>query len=413
MAGETSRTTTRPLFFYGYVIVFVAIIVFMMTFGANYTFGVFFKPLSTEFGWTKAVTSSAYSILTISAGFLGIFAGRLTDRFSVRIVSIVMGCFLGIGYILMSQINAIWQMYLIYALIIAPGLGGVWPALTSIVPRWFALRRGLMMGVAASGVGIGTLVLPPVISRFIPVYGWRTSYIIMGAFALTVIVLASLFLKRDPHQTGQPLYGEDKLKPDRKPPETGTLSLRQVVRSHLFWMVCLIYFLFGFSLHTIMVHIVPHAIETGIQPETAAELLGIIGATTVVSKLVVGSVSDRLGIKLSLVYNFILLTAGLLWLQAATDLWTLRGFAIAFGFSYGGIMTLQSLLAAELFGLSSLGLIVGCVSFIYTIGSATGPVLSGYIFDVTGSYKVAFLICAILEAAALTVVLTTLGKRKS
>jgi MFS family permease len=115
---------------------------------------------------------------------------------------------------------------------------------------------------------------------------------------------------------------------------------------------------------------------------------------------------------LSLAYNFILLIVALLWLQMTGSLWTLRGFAFAFGFSYGGIMTLQSVLSAELFGLSSLGLILGSVSFLYTIGSATGPLLSGYIFDVTRSYSIAFFICTLLDAVALGVVLTALYKRR-
>ena len=409
---EASSTTKKPGFYYGYIIIMVSVIVMMLTFGVNYTFGVFFKPLLAEFGWTRASTSAAYSISTFLAGFLGIFAGRLTDRFSAKVVSIAGGCFLGIGCILMSQINAIWQFYLVYGLIISAGIGGCWPSLIATVPKWFVLRRGLMTGTAASGIGIGMLVIPPFISRLIPIYGWRTSYIILGTFTLVLIVIAALFMKRDPHQLGQPLYGENRVKQGMKPPAAKMLSFQEMIHSWHFWMVCAIYFCFGFGLHTIMVHIVPHAIETGIHPETAAGLMAVIGGTSVLSKLVVGSASDRIAVRPSLAFNFILLIAALLWLQLAHNLWMLYLFAFAFGFAYGGIMTLQSLLSAELLGLSSLGLILGSVSFIYTIGSAVGPVLSGYIFDVTVSYKIAFLICAILAAVALTVVLTTLGKKR-
>ena len=210
----------------------------------------------------------------------------------------------------------------------------------------------------------------------------------------------------------QPLYGEDRVRQEQKPQAVRMLSYWEMVHAWHFWMVCVIYFCFGVTLHTIMVHIVPHAIETGIPPETAAELMAVIGGSGILSKLMVGTISDRIGVKLSLAYNFILLIAALLWLQVTGSLWTLRGFAFAFGFAYGGIMTLQSLLSAELFGLSSLGLILGSVSFIYTIGSAAGPLLSGYIFDVTNSYSIAFFICTILDAMALVVVLTTLGKRR-
>ena len=399
-------------FFYGYVIVLVSTIVMTMTFGVNYCFGVFFTPLRAEFGWTKAVTSAAYSILTFFAGFLGIFAGRLTDRFSAKVVSIAGGCFLGVGCILLSQISAAWQLYLIYGLVISAGIGGVWPSLTATVPKWFVLRRGLMSGIVVSGVGIGILIVPPLISRLIPEYGWRNSYLILGISSLVLIVTAAMFMRPDPHQKGQSLYGQERVRKEEKPETVRMLSYREMVHNQYFWRVCIIYFCFGVSLHTVMVHIVPHAIETGIPLKTAAELIAVIGGSSILSKLVIGAISDRIGVKLSLVYNFILLIADLLWFQVAGSLWALRAFAFAFGFAYGGIMTMQSVLSAEIFGLGSLGLILGSVTFVYTIGSAVGPLLSGYIFDVTSSYSIAFFFCTILAVVALGVVLTTLSKRK-
>jgi predicted MFS family arabinose efflux permease len=226
------------------------------------------------------------------------------------------------------------------------------------------------------------------------------------------IVTAAMFMRRDPHQNGQSLYGEERIRKEEKPETVRKLSYREMVHNQYFWRVCIIYFCFGVSLHTVMVHIVPHAIETGIPLKSAAELIAVIGGSSILSKLLVGAISDRIGVKLSLACNFILLIADLLWLQVAGSLWTLRAFAFAFGFAYGGIMTLQSVLSAKLFGLGSLGLILGSVTFLYAIGSAVGPLLSGYIFDVTSSYSIAFFVCTILEAVALGVVLTTLGKRR-
>ena len=410
MDSKALHTTTKSPFFYGYIMVLVSTVVMTTTFGLNYSFGVFFTPLRAEFGWTKAVTSAAYSILTFFSGVLGIFAGRLTDRFSAKGVSIAGGCFLGLGCILLSQISAAWQFYLIYGLVISSGIGGVWPSLTATVPKWFIRRRGLMSGIVASGVGIGILVVPPLISRLVPAYGWRNSYIILGISSWLFIVTAAMFMRRDPHQRGQSLYGEETVTKEEKPETVRMLSYREMVHNRYFWRVCIIYFCFGVSLHTVMVHIVPYAIETGIPLKTAAELIAVIGGSSILSKLIIGAISDRIGVKLSLAYNFILLLADLLWLQVTGSLWTLRAFAFAFGFAYGGIMTLQSILSAELFGLNSLGLILGSVNFLYTIGSAVGPILSGYIFDVTSSYSIAFFVCTMLEAVALGVVLTTLGK---
>ena len=149
--------TGKPKFFYGYVIVAVAFIIMMLTFGLNYTFGVFFKPLLAEFGWTKAVTSAGYSLTTVVAGFWGIFAGRLTDRFGSKVVGIAGGCFLGLGFLLMSRIDAVWQFYLFFGIFIGIG-SSVFVPLLSTVARWFARKRSTMTGVVVAGSGVASLL---------------------------------------------------------------------------------------------------------------------------------------------------------------------------------------------------------------------------------------------------------------
>jgi len=406
--------TTKPRFFYGYVIVSAIFVIMLMTFGLNYTFGVFFKPLIAEFGWTRAATSSAYSLCTLVAGFLGIFAGRLSDRFGSKVVGIACGFFLGLGFLLMSQINAIWQLYLFYGLIIAAGIGGIWPSLLPTVAKWFVMRRGLMTGIVNSGIGFGQIIVPPLASRLIYTYDWRPAYIIIGIVTLVFIILAAQFLKRDPRQIGQLPYGEDKVKPEGAVPEVRGFYLQEAIRTRQFWMLCIVYFCFGFCLHTVGVHVVAHAIELGVPPVSAANLLAAIGGASIVGKVVLGSASDRLGVKRSLVFALVLLFVAFLWVQLARELWMLYLFSIIFGFGYAGTMTMQPLLIAELFGLSSLGVLLGSVSFTYTIGGAAGPVLAGYIFDIAGSYSLAFLACAILAFVAiiLTLFLTPLKKNK-
>ena len=404
----------KPRFFYGYIIVSATFVIMMLTFGLNYTFGVFFKPLIAEFGWTRAATSAAFSLGTLVSGFLGIFAGRLSDRFGSRIVGIACGFFLGLGFLLMSQVTAIWQLYLFYGLIIAAGIGGIWPALQPTVAKWFVVRRGLMTGIVASGIGFGQIILPPLTSRLISIYDWRPAYIILGIITLILIIVAAQFLKRDPHQIGQLPYGEDKVKQESPVSEARGFHFQEAIRTRQFWLVGAIYACFGFGLFTVTVHIVPHAIELGIPAISAANILATIGGASIVAKLVLGSASDRLGVKPSLVFALILMSVAFLWLQFAKELWMLYLFGIAFGFAYGGTMTLQPLLAAELFGLSSLGVILGSVTFVYTIGGATGSVVSGHIFDITGSYSLAFLTCAVLAVIALilTPSLTPLNRER-
>jgi MFS family permease len=386
----------------------------ILTFGLNYTFGIFFEPVSAEFGWTRAATSLAYSLSTLVAGFWGIFAGRLSDRFGPRLVMTLGGFLLGLGFLLMSQVNALWQLYLFYGLIIAAGIGGSWPALIPTVAKWFAVRRGLMTGIVVSGIGFGTLAIPPLASGLISIYDWRPAYIIIGIIALVLIILAAQFLKRDPHQIGQLPYGDDAVKHESSISEARGLSFQETIHTRQFWMVCTIYSSFGFGLHTIMVHIVPDAMGTGISAVSAANILATIGGANIIAKIAAGSASDRLGVKSSLVFSFILMLVALLWLQLAEELWMFYLFGVVFGFAYGGIITLQSLLAAELFGLSSLGVILGSVAFAFTIGGAVGPVLSGRIFDIYGSYRLAFLACAILAllGTVLALSLTPLKREK-
>jgi OFA family oxalate/formate antiporter-like MFS transporter len=195
----------KPRFFYGYVIVAVAFLINVIMGGTLYTFSVFFKPLASEFGWTRAATSGAFSLYMFLHGFLYIITGRLSDRFGTRLVLSGAGFFMGLGYLLMSRISDIWHLYLFYGVIIAIGMSGGYVPLTSAVTRWFAdsKKRGLMVGIAVAGVGVGTMIMPPVANWLITTYDWPTSYVVIGIMVLVTIMLAAQFLKRAPAQLKQ------------------------------------------------------------------------------------------------------------------------------------------------------------------------------------------------------------------
>ncbi len=379
--------------FYGYIIVAAALLIVIIAHGAQYTFGIFFQPILAEFDWTRAATSGAFSLYLILWGVSGIFVGRLNDKFGPRIVMTVCGFFLGLGYLLMSQIGAIRQLYLFYGVIIAVGMSGAWVPLISTVPRWFVKRRGMMTGIVTSGSGIGTILLSLVASRLIADHGWRLSYIMVGAGVLVLLMLAAQFLRRDPHKMGLLPYGGGGVEENSLNSPTGGFCFREAVGTGTFWMVCAVFFCFGFNLYTIMVHIVPHAIELGISPMLAASIIAVIGGVNTVGRIGIGSAGDRIGNKRCLIISFILLVVALLLVMAAKEVWLLYLFAVVFGFGYGGLAALMSPVPAELFGLRSLGTIVGAVMCSFTIGGAIGPVLAGRIFDVTGSYYLAFMTC--------------------
>ena len=401
----TSTESKEPSFFYGYFIVVLTFVLMVMMWGTSYSFGVFFQPLLEEFGWTRVMTSGAFSLSLLLLSLFGLVAGKLTDRFGPKIVVTGCGFFLGLGYLLMSQVSSIWQLYLFYGVIIGIGMSTAFVPLVSTVARWFVKRRGLMTGIASSGLSIGTLIIPLVANWLISVYGWRTSYMIVGSVALVLIILAAQFLKRDPGQIGQSAYGEDEW------PETGDakvlgLSLQEAIHTQQFWMLCVAMLCFTLGLGAILVHIVPHAVGLGVSSASAAIILAVIGGAGTVGRVIMGSACDRIGNKLSLGICFALLSVSLFWLLPAKELWLLYLCTAIFGFGYGGISAVISPTVAELFKLSSHGAILGVINIFSEGGSAIGSVLAGYIFDATGRYQVAFLVCGTMSTIG--IILTSL-----
>ena len=388
---------SKPKFFYGYIIVLAIFFIMAISHGSIVSFGVFFKRLSIEFDWSRATISGASSLNFLLMGFLGIITGGLTDRFGPRIIMVVCGFFFGLGYLLMSQINAIWQLYLFYSVIVSIGVSASDVPLLSTTARWFVKRRGTMSGIVKAGTGTGILIMPIVASRLITTYDWRNTYIIIGIIGLVIIISAAQFLRRDPGQMGQLPNGEGKPNVVSLNSADGGFSLREVTHLRQFWMICAIYFLIIFCVQTILIHIAPHAEDLGVSALNAASIISIIGGASIVGRVVMGSASDRIGNKSALIVCFLILVAPLLWLQLANELWMLYLFAAIYGFAHGGFFALISPMIAELFGIGSHGAILGTVFFIGTIGGAIGPVLAGHIFDIISSYQPAFLICATMS----------------
>jgi MFS family permease len=387
--------------FYGYIVVVAVSLIMLVAFGLYSAFGVFFKPLLTDFGWTRAMTAGAFSLSMILTGTLGIVMGGLTDRLGPRIVITFCGLFVGLGYLLMSQISAIWQLYLFYGVLIGSGMGGMWVPPLSIVARWFVKRRSLMTGIVLGGSSIGGLIGPPVISRLISTYDWRKSCIILGSICLLVIIVAAQFLRRDPTQRGQVPHGENKEEEQGLKLDTRALSLKEAIYTKQLWLVFSLLFCLGFCISAVTVHIVPYATDVGISAISAANFLAALWGTGIIGNLVLGTVGDRMGNRHVFIISFVLMAATLIWLAWATEVWMLYLFAVVFGFARGGTGIAQSPLIAELFGLRAHGVIFGLAVLGYAFGSTTGPFVAGYIFDITTSYQMAFLISAVLGVIGL------------
>ena len=409
----TQSPRARPRFFYGYIVVGAALLIMAIVYGAYNSFGVFFESLLTDFGWTRTTISGALSLSWIMQGVLSIIMGRLTDRFGPRVVLTICGFLIGLGYLLMSQIGAIWQLYLFYGVIIGSGMGGSWVPMVSTAARWFVKRRNLMTGIVLTGVSMGTLIAPPVASRLISAYKWHTSYLIVGSIVLVAVVLVAQLLRRDPTRTKQRTYAESEGEKQEFLLETPPFSLREAVHTRQFWLASGMFFCFGFSVYTIMAHIVLDATGLGMSSISAPNILATIGGLSLVGRIVLGSAADRFGNRQVFIIGFILMAAALFWLVPNKEVWGLYLFAAVFGFAFGGCATSESPLVAGLFGLSSHGLILGVMSLLgFTFGAAIGPFIAGYIFDMTSSYQLTFIVSGAVSIVGLilTVLLSPIEK---
>jgi len=190
-----AATKVKRAPYYGYVIVALAFLIMIIQWGVIYSFGIYFKPMIAEFGWTRALTSGAFSIAFFLSGLVVVFMGWLNDRFGPRFVMSLCGLLLGTGCLLLSRTDSLWRFYLYYGVIIGLAMGGNYIPLISTVARWFVANRGLMTGIVASGVGVGALVGPAISNRILMSFGWRHAYFITGIAILIVMVSAAQFLK--------------------------------------------------------------------------------------------------------------------------------------------------------------------------------------------------------------------------
>ncbi len=390
---------------YGWIVVVIAIIVLAAHAPAISSFGIFLRPLTLEFNWDRGTLSGALSVSLLLLGVLGIFCGRLSDKYGPRILVTIGGLTIGIGFLLMSQINSLWQVYLIWGLFMGIGNACCYVPIASTIPRWFKKRRGLALGTCVAGIGIGGIISAPLTQWLISSYGWQQAFIILGSIIIVIIVPLAQFMKHSPQRIGLKPYGEDNTIEDKQSLALATdgILLKQAIKTRSFWLFGLVLFCCFFILHAITVHIVPHAIDIGISEMVAASILSVYAITSVIGRSLIGFVCDKIGARLALIACLVTITLSLTCVLFATEIWTFYLFAILFGVASGGIIPIESLVTAKFFGLSSLGIILGSLMLIDSIGGAIGPLFAGRVFDITGSYSLSFIVCIILVVLSIIV----------
>lgn len=386
--------------FYGYYMVAAGFTLHVIGFIIYGSYGVFFAPLLDEFGWTRAAISGALSLFMIMWGFFCIIVGSLNDRFGPQLTLTSCGLIWGLGCFLLSRVTAIWQLYLYYGVLVSLGMSSVDVLPLTTTARWFVKRRGMMTGIVKGGAGLGIMVAPLLANWLISGYGWRLAFLALGVIAVVFSVAIAQVLKRDPAKMGLLPYGQE------APPEIGKtesegLSLRPALCTRRFWMLCVVYLVIAFCCDAILIHIVQYTRDMGFSAASAAGVLSTLGGASIAGRFLCGTACDKAGVKRMILACFALLIIAFIWLLMSRELWMLYLFALVDGFAHGGLFTLISPWVANLFGLKAHGAILGTASFIGYAGGALGPLFFGFVFDVTGSYRLALTVGTVLCVSAI------------
>lgn len=403
LSSETPASP-NPGIFHGWFVVAGAFGVTFVGFGSAYTFSAFVEALQREFAASRGSVSLVFSLAGFLYFGLGIVSGPLADRWGSRRLAVTGMLLTGLGLAIASAARSLTEVYLAYGLGVGLGVGCSYVPALGAVQRWFARRRGFASGLAVSGIGVGTLAMPPLAAFLIEVLGWRGAYLVLGGLAAALGAGMAVLIENDPRDRG--------LGPDGDPPASGlrsTLpagtSVRDAVRSRQFvslYAACLIC---SFGAFVPFVHLVPYAMDHGIPQSLAVLLLGVIGVGSTAGRFCLGSLADRMGRRSSLLAMFVAMALTLaIWVFAA-GFWTLAVFAFAYGVFYGGWVAVLPAVVMDYFGGRNVSGIIGVLYTSVAVGTLIGPSAAGFVFDLSHSYIVPILasVCANVIAAGIMV----------
>ena len=351
--------------------------------GMLFTYGVLMTELEKEFGWSRTILSTIGAAGWLAWGILAIPGGYLNDRLGPRIVLGVNGFIFGIGFILFSISNEIWHLLLIFLFFIGVGLSTHDISTLSTIAKWFDSKRGLMTSIAKIGTAMGQIVMPPLIAILILSFGWRTATFYLGIAASVGLVLAASIVTA-PDTSGRKTASE-------KP-------IVEISDKNVFKLLAFCQFCVFFAMFTTMTHIAAHGLNVGLSLENSAWLLSIIGFSSIFGRLSIGILADRLGGKTTYIVCLLPMTIALLTIPFTENILFIYILLFLYGFSHGGHFTIAPFIIAENFGLKNLGAVFGKITFFGAIGSVSGPIVAGAIFDYSQSYYYAFLLVGVLAS---------------
>ncbi|MBI3249602.1 MAG: MFS transporter [Deltaproteobacteria bacterium] len=415
---------SSPRLFYGWIVTACAFCVLFLTYGVQYSFGVFLPAMLDELGWQRASIAGAFSLYSMMYSGCSLISGRLTDSRGPQFVIALGGVLLGLGIIATSRMSAMWHMYVFYGLIASLGMSTAYIPCNATVVKWFQRKRGLALGLASSGSSCGILICPPLASHLIAQWGWRPVYCAGGVTILLLLNVVARFMVRSPELLGLAPDGDtpsptglapaspsahanDASQPVTVIAPSGGWTLQQAWRLPAFWLLFVVFVIMLLTVPVPFVHIVAYARDLGFSPTQGALAVSLMGLCAFVGSLSLGPLSDRIGRKQGLRISLILQVVAFLLFLSANSLGQLYCGAAAFGFFYGSMATLFPALIGDFFSRLHAGTITGFLFAGAGILGAWGPMIAGYLRDTSGSYHVAFMCSIATSVVALSLFLLT------
>jgi len=389
----------RSRVFRGWFVVAAAFAITFLGFGSAYSFSAFLEPLERELSASRGSVSLVFSLAGFLYFGLGVVSGPLADRWGSRRLAAIGMVLTGAGLALAGAARSLPQVYAAYGLGVGLGVGCAYVPAIGAVQRWFVRRRGFASGLAVSGIGVGTLVVPPLAAALIRAIGWRASYVVLGASVAVLGAVAALWIESDPRDRGLAPDGEPVGAGAERPPPAG-MTLGAAIRSRTFlglYVACLIC---SFGLFVPFVHLVPYALDHAVPPASAVLLVGMIGVGSTAGRFFLGGVADRIGRRPTLVIMFAGMAVALAVWALSTSFWPLAGFALGYGVFYGGFVAVIPALVMDYFGSRHISSIIGALYTSVAFGTLVGPSAAGFAFDLRHSYTLPILASAAVALVA-------------